>query len=741
MRKFEWLANLDDNKVWGESSGLLLSVYQAGLPVSPIFVASTEVFSAFFDQAKIRKEIERIVNGNNLEKNQNKIPECADEIRAVIRKSEFPAVIKKDAERFVKELKQYFLLHGDKELVLELSTSDENWQEQYVSVKSGTDLLKALKQVYIVYFNDQILVERLTRKGVMLPEAFSVKATVYQDWHGVGSAQSYDPVADDDLVVYIQATDGIACSGMKYRFTDEYRVDSKSLLILSKYHHKQWWQEKTVAGAIKHVKNQHRLEQQCVLTDGQIEILTRYVNRIKEMAGDNVLINWALKGDHLMITQVMADERVVDLVESEDGIKPYIQGTMLVPGRVIGKVRILNGKTDKVVGLNKQDIIVAESIKEKWLSINSGLDKAGGLVIEGNITASDRKKLVKLGIPCVYGTSIVASHLKEGQRVTMDAQIGAIYLGRLNPENQCEHCHTLVTGTKVMAYIDNPVTHNLIGLSECDGVGILRGEHIIEMTGMHPEEVIRRGMHEEYVELLVEGIESVARKCYPKPVMYHLHDLHSSPILLRPKGDRSLHEKNPKLGSGGARFYLDGGMGLDMEMKALRKIWEKGLVNVGVVLPGVRNKKEAVDLIGLVKEEGANVDWTRVVFWQKVESPAMAEATFDLSNLPIQAVVYEVDAIGQLLVGYDMHHGTVGHLYNQSDPAIGGLMGRAISQARQEGLAVYICAEQGDLKPELLESVVQAGVNGVIVPPGTAHEYRGCLASIEQRVILDSLNG
>ena len=101
-----------------------------------------------------------------------------------------------------------------------------------------------------------------------------------------------------------------------------------------------------------------------------------------------------------------------------------IKGMCVYPGRVQGKVRIVNERTIKGVVFNKREILVSVSTSPIYMPL---IQKAaaivtdeGGLVCHAAILSRELKK------PCVIGTKNATRMLKDGDLVEVDAEKGIV---------------------------------------------------------------------------------------------------------------------------------------------------------------------------------------------------------------------------------------------------------------------------------------------------------------------------
>ena len=90
-----------------------------------------------------------------------------------------------------------------------------------------------------------------------------------------------------------------------------------------------------------------------------------------------------------------------------------------------------------------------------------------------------------------------------------------------------------------------------------DGVGLMRAEFLFLQSGTHPLAVLEDGGEQALVDFLRQGMETVARAFFPRPVTYWASDLKSNEYRDLAGGERfEPVEANPMLGRRGVFRYL-----------------------------------------------------------------------------------------------------------------------------------------------------------------------------------------
>jgi len=180
----------------------------------------------------------------------------------------------------------------------------------------------------------------------------------------------------------------------------------------------------------------------------------------------------------------------------------------------------------------------------------------------------------ELGIPCVVGCSTGTAILKDGQIVTVDGSSGKIYKGDVL-KNRTKAAPAVVvrtnlkTRTKVYVNLAQPDLAEKVAARNVDGVGLLRAEFIMGQIGEHPRYMISQNRANEYIDKLYEGVNTIAKAFYPRPVVYRAADFKTNEYRnLKGGSEYELVEENPMLGYRGASRYV--GSRMSSSLKSMR---------------------------------------------------------------------------------------------------------------------------------------------------------------------------
>lgn len=743
MRYCQWFSRVAEEELesWGREAVDLAEANRSGASIVPGFVVAREVFVDFFGDSKVRGKIEKACKRLSL-KDHHQVTLAGQEIRRIVLRESFCKEVRRNLGAYCKELRERLVIKPDQGMRLAVQGPKH---ELALTIKDEAELEKLIKQLYLLSFQDQTFYRRLKEEEAIVPEPFPVLVQYQEKPEFSGVAFCHDPKNHDDHTIQIQAChfqrppEGLAVE-------DIYRVDRKSLVLLSREVNKHWWAKDSTG---KHVSPPHLGRGISVLSDEQAVQLARQIKMAQGRFKDVQKFTWVHIHNQFMLTGVepycfsageAAKPAETEKIKKEQPrpTAPLLIGLSGALGWASGPVRLVKVKKDQAK-VKKGDVAVVSHLKADdyyWLA------KAGAVITETGSMVSYESKISRLlGIPAVIATGQALSVLKEGQVVTVDGLHGVVYAGaRQQSEQQEPACASIlpVTGTKIFATVNDPNLVRREVLQQSDGIGLLRSEFILRLVGVHPREILERKLDEEYVEILSDSLEGALRAVYPKPVVYQLHDLSPDDFLGFRERRHNRCEPNPLLGYRGAHRLLAEPELLEMEINALRRLAVAGLTNFSVMLPMVRTLSEVDQALAFLKQSPLSV-FHEVGLWVKCETPAMLIMMDELVEREIAGITFEVPSLNQLIMGIDKGNYQVGHHLGGAESALVDSLDYAIRICREAGVSTMLSSEQERLRPELVQAAVEAGLTAVTVAPRDLAEMHGLVASIERKLLLDEM--
>lgn len=474
----------------------------------------------------------------------------------------------------------------------------------------------------------------------------------------------------------------------------------------------------------------------------------------------------------------------------ESGTKALLEGLAASPGIISGKVKVVP-TIDDIVKVNKGDILVTTMTSPSWVPV---MKKASGIITnEGGRTCHAAIVSRELGIPCVVGTEKSTEILKDGDLVTIDGYNGVVYAGDINithkeekievikdeevdkiekglikesklpiPKNVKEKIASISKDfskkkfetmsdsekeleveeikkilkdltIKVKVNVALPDAAESAAATNADGVGLLRAEHMITSSGVHPAEYIRQGKDAELKNIVKEGIRRVAEK-FDGPVWFRTFDARSDEYKELKGGEKELNEDNPMMGWHGIRRDIDKPEMFKAQILAVKELRQDGIKNVGVMLPFVINLEEVLKAKEIAKSVGLQDE---VDFGVMIETPASTWIIEDL--IPhINFVSFGTNDLTQLTLGIDRNNEKVQSQFNELHPAILKQIERVIKKCKVAGVTTSICGQAAS-NPEMVKKLVWMGIDSVSANIDAVEKIRNIVIVEEKKKILELL--
>lgn len=753
MKRVAWLTGIrrSDIAIAGGKASNLGEMLQLGFPVPPAFVVTADAYGAFLVENALDEKIQSSLKGVNVDDNKA-IHEASEKIRDLVNRTPLPKELEAEIVEAYRTLAQ--AENGEPFVAVRSSATAEDLpeasfagqQETFLNVKGEADVVKDLHRCWSSLFTPRaifyrakqhfdtgkvriaVIVQRMVdaeKAGVLFtrhPTTGEDKLIVEGSW-GLGEGVVSGVVSPDNYVV---SPDGKVLAA---------NVTSKTTMFV------RGKDGKTVQAPVPADKRVGR-----VLNDEEIARLVKLGKAIEKHYGSPQDIEWAFEGKELYLLQT----RPITTIKTQPATKSakasgheklLLQGLGASPGKASGKVVILEGA--KELGRCKDgDILVTAMTMPDMVP---AMRRVAGIVTdEGGMTCHAAIVSRELGIPCVVGTKKATKTLKEGVTVTIDGERGTVMEGSHSEKKAAKEpapptaapAAKIVTATGVKVNLSMPEAIDRALAVDPDGVGLLRIEHIVLGLGRHPLALIREGKRDEYVNYLVDNIRKVAEPMHPRPVWVRTLDAPTDEFRLLPGGQDEPHEHNPMLGWRGIRRGLVQTEMLLAEFEAVKRLHEKGLRNVGIMLPLVQSADEVRQAKSILRDVGLQPH-TQVPFGIMVEIPAAALVIDEILDVGIDFVSFGTNDLTQYTLAVDRNNENVASLYDEFHPAVAKLIQMVIEACRARGVETSICGQAGS-NPRFVEKLVRWGISSVSANIDAVQRVRETIAATETRVLLDA---
>lgn len=780
----KWFNEIDkhDIPVVGGKGANLGELTQKGLNVPPGFCITAGAYVDFINHAELDDVIRALMYGLD-EENSQLLTHVSKEIQNRIVKGNIPQQLEQEIKDAYREFSSKLNLVDPEVAVRSSATAEDlpdasfaGQQDTYLHINGEKELINHVKKCWASLWTSRAIYYRV-KQGF---DHFQVSlATVIQkmvDSEKSGVMFTANPINNATDQMMINASWGLGEAVVSGIVTpDEYVVDKETKNIVDRFiAEKNTMVIKSEDGiGTVEVKVGDELGSKFIsgecLDRTELFTLVDYGLKIEEMYGTFQDIEWGFDRDtkelYILqsrpITTIKGVENM-DVSQVTQELKVLAKGLPASPGIGYGKVR--NIKDISEIDLVQDgDILVTGMTNPDMVP---AMRKAAAVVTEeGGRTCHAAIVSRELQIPCIVGAKSAASILKQGTEVTVDATRGVVYAGRVMDEEPKEKkvsneqtsanvgiseeilsSLAPITGTKIYMNLGEP---NLIGRYKnlpMDGIGLMRTELIFtNMVGIHPMYLVKTGQGQLLIDKLSEGIMTVARELFPRPLVVRMSDFRTNEFRGLQGGDEvEPEEANPMIGWRGVSRYVSPEYeeGFRLECKAILRVREEyGLTNVVVMLPFVRTTDELIKAKGIMAEEGL-VQSKDFKIWIMAEVPAVVFQAEEFAQL-VDGFSIGSNDLTQLIMGADRDSGILNNMgyFDERNEAVKKAISILIKAAHKYGKTISICGQGPSQYPEFAEFLVEEGIDSMSVNPDTVAYTRRLVASVEQKIILKKLRG
>ncbi len=777
-----WIEELskDDTAFVGGKAANLGEMMRAGIPVPPGFVVTSYAFKKFIEETGLAEKIKEILSG--LDVSDTAALEAASErIRRMIIETPMPKDIEEEIRKFYRELAKRLGIENPRVAVRSSATAEDlpeasfaGQQETYLNVSGEDDVVDKVKKVWASLYTARAIAYR-TEHGI--PHERVYMAVVVQKMvnsRSSGVMFTIHPVTGDENVIVIESSWGLGEAIVGGKVTpDEFVVDKRTLKIVDKK-----ISEKKIAIVYDPEKKANvtielppEKAKAPSLSDEEVVELAKHAINIEKHYGRAMDIEWAIDSDlpfpkNVFIVQarpetVWSVKKEKEKAKLEEEVKTtekkiLVRGLPASPGVAVGVARVLfDPKSPEAAEFKEGDILVTRMTDPDWVPL---MRKAAAIVTdEGGMTSHAAIVSRELGKPCVVGTREATKKIKTGMVVTVDGTRGIVYEGKVVEEKPAAPKVEVVglglpreviqeiypvTATKIYMNLGEPDAIDKYLDLPFDGIGLMRIEFIIsDWIGYHPMYLIEVGKPDLFVDKLAEGIAKVAQAVYPRPVVVRFSDFKTNEYRGLKGGEKyEPEERNPMIGWRGASRYIHPAYapGFRLEVRAIRKVREEfGLKNVWVMIPFVRTVWEVKETLRIMEEEGLRRTPDFKV-WIMAEVPSVALLIDEFAKL-VDGFSIGSNDLTQLVLGVDRDNQFLANYFDERDPAVLKAIEMIIEGAHRHGRTVSICGQAPSNYPEIVEFLVEKGIDSISVNPDAVIPTRRLVASIERKLMLKRL--
>jgi pyruvate, water dikinase len=759
---FEEVGKEDVGIVGGKGANLGEMV-NASLPVPYGFIITASAYFDFIEKAGIKPKIMSLLSKLNYE-NSEELNQASKHIGEIIIASELPKSLVKQIISFYENLEikesKYFTNHSSvfKSSVSKVkglyklplvairssataedlpTASFAGQQDTYLNVRGEAHLLKMVKECYASLFTPRAIYYRNEQKFDHAKVGLAVVVQKMIESEKSGVAFSIDPVTNNKNKIVVEAIFGLGEYIVQGKVTpDHYEIDKRSLVITKNEVGKQ-----DVMFVKSNISNKEvrlgKLGEKVKLTDQEILKVALLVRDIENHYYFPQDIEWAIQNDRVYIVQARPITTTKNNVASKSGddLKLILTGSPASPGIGVGVVKII--MSPKEIGkVQTGDILVAPQTNPDYVP---AMKKAAGIVTEkGGRTSHAAIVSRELGIPAVVGAEGATKILKEGMVISVNGLTGDIYKGKSAHKsvisNQLSVNKKLHTATKVYTNLAQPDEAAKVAKMHVDGIGLLRAEFVIAEIGVHPKQFIKEKKQDIFVNRLSRELMKFVTPFSPRPVIYRATDFKTNEYRNLAGGKEfEPHEENPMLGFRGAYRYITNPEVFEMELLAIKKIWDKGYRNLHLMIPFVRMPWELIKIKQIVVKSGLT-SYPEFKLWIMVEVPSCALNLEEFIKIGIDGVSIGTNDLTMMLLGVDRDSEEVSKIYDERSPVVLNVLEYIVKTCQTYGISCSMCGQAPSDYPEIAEKMVKAGITSLSVTPDVIERTRQVVFDVEKKI-------
>lgn len=736
----------DDTSLVGGKGANLGEMISAGFPVPNGFALTICAYDLFLKENAFSSKIFGLLRGLDVS-DSDKLTDVAKSIRAIIKNGSIPTELIKDIISHYKKLSGFM---GYSLVAVRTSATAEDMPktsfagmgDTILNVKGEANLMEAIKKCWASLYTARSIFYRVENKIPHEKVKISVIVQKMVQSQVSGVIFSIDPVNNDKDKIIIESVWGLGEMIVQGSVTpDRYIVQKETFKILSKEISDQSIQLVKEGTETKEMKVRQKLIGRQKITDAEIVKLAKYSDRLQKHYYFPQDTEWAKEKNNLYIVQTrpVTTTGIIKKEKSGDkmtGLTPVLTGAPASPGIGSGQVKIVR-KPREISKIKAGDVLVAKMTSPDYVP---AMKKASAIITdEGGLTSHAAIVSRELRIPCVVGTKEATSKLKEGVIVTVDGEIGEVYLGAIKRESRKaeipESISLLKTKTATKLYINLAEPENAEKMAKLpiDGIGLLRAEFMISGIGIHPKEAIKLKKQDDFVEKLAKQMEIFARAFYPRPVIYRATDFKTNEYRSLKGGQYwEPKEPNPLMGFRGAFRYVSNPDVFNLELEAIKKVREK-YENLHIMIPYVRSPNELKKVRSLVSSSEL-FEKSSFKFWMMVELPVNVILMEEFIKVGLDGVSIGSNDLTMLIEGTDRDNSEVSGAFDERSEAIAWAIKRVIKICGKHNISVSICGQAPSEYVDFVENLVRMGITSISANPDAIYRVKDVIIKTEKNV-------
>ncbi|MBN1375828.1 MAG: phosphoenolpyruvate synthase [Dehalococcoidia bacterium] len=743
---FEDITKSDINIAGGKGANLGEMV-NAGIPVPPGFIVTSDTYFEFLKETRLMAEIKKLIKGFDAN-DSKKLQDISARIKDKISTAVMP-------EYMISEIKAAYKKLGGGLVAIRSSATAEDLpdasfagqQRTFLNIQGEDSVVKAVQGCWASLFESRAIFYRNEQGFDHFQVGIAVPVQRMIQSESAGVLFTVEPLTSDRTKILIEGIFGLGEAIVSGDLTpDQYILSKDSLTIVEKKVVEQEWQlVRNNKADVKDLEPNIKIPLSSIeqkkqkLSDKDIIRLAKIGRKLEEHYKAPQDVEWALEGNKLYIVQTRpvttlkqpANTSAVDSIKA----KILLSGVAASPGAASGIVKIIPDPS-KIDKITPGDILVAEMTTPDFVP---AMKRAVAIITDrGGRTAHAAIVSRELGIPCIVGTGSATKLLKDGDVVTVDGSNGNVYKGKVAIATKKSRT-TIIPGkrikTKTRLYVNlaEPEMAKKIAARDVDGVGLLRAEFIMTQMPGHPRYMLHEGKSSQFIDILTRNLTTFTKSFYPRPVVYRTTDFKTNEYRNLPGGYKYEEvEENPMIGYRGCSRYTHEIEVFRMELDAIKNVCQ-AYDNLYVMLPFVRFVSDVEQIKKILISEGL-YKFPKFKLWMMVEVPSNILLIDKFIDAGIDGISIGSNDLTQLILGIDRDNSRLATQFDERNEAVMLAIEKAITTAIAKGITCSICGQAPSVYPEITEKLVRWGITSISVTPDMIDETRQIIAAVEQKL-------
>ncbi len=785
VKFFDELKNKDVSIVGGKNASLgemISKLKKDKILVPEGFATTAEAYKEFLKENNLEEKIKAKLE--TLKGNNSNLASIGKSIRDLFIKSKFPGEVVQAINSAYRKLSDIYETENVDVAVRSSATAEDlpdasfaGQQETFLNVRGEKELLKSCRKCYASLFTDRAISYRKEKGFEHIKVALSVgvQKMIRSDKSSSGVMFTIDTESGFPDVVVIDAIWGLGENIVQGAVNpDEYKIFKPLLkkntapIIKKELGSKEKKMIYGKSATTKNISTTQKERNNFVLSDEEILKLGKWAATIEKHYRKPMDIEWAKDGDSDKLYIVQARPETVQSQKANQSMKTYTlkeKGEELLTGISVGAA-ISSGKaliiksSDDIDKFEDGAILVTEMTDPDWVPV---MKRSAGIITDyGGRTSHAAIVSRELGIPAVVGSGEATSILKNGMDLTIscaEGDIGYVFKGKLEFNEQNVDLKKIPeTKTRVQMNIASPGAAFRWWRLPAEGIGLARMEFIINnIIKIHPMALINfntlkdkeakkqisqiiKGYNDKpqyFVDKLALGISTIAASQFPDPVVVRMSDFKTNEYAELIGGKEfEPDEENPMLGFRGAsRYYSEKYKeGFALECRAIKKAREEiGLENIVVMIPFCRTLKEADKVLEIMAGNGLMRGRKGLKIYVMAELPSNIILAKQFAQR-FDAFSIGSNDLTQLVLGVDRDSAELKDLFDERDNAVKGMIEMLIKTAHENNRLVSICGQAPSDYPEIVDFLVNAGIDSISLNPDSVIEMKKRVARKEAKI-------